>query len=238
MLQTSNLTGTEPISINKALTEENGWKYFLLSLGAYFGMCTEFIHTYGWEPLVFGSSVTDNSAEWQHILYLFIVSLTWGTIAYLLIRTAKNKLGFDVFIKGEKMKLWGIFFAILLIVLSGGSKWLAMGGFKPVLEFQHHGALPFTFQYIYYIFETLMFLLIIVFGQKAFELWTNKRKVPWGGIICGLTFGVTHIISRGQFDLALGIYSTIIGFLFGVAYLLANRDFRKSYIILFLMFVL
>jgi len=238
MLQKSNLDGVDTFSINKALTKEKGWKYFLLSLGAFLGMCTEFIYQYGMEPLVFGGSTSYDSAAWQQILCWVIICLTWGTIAYLLIRTAKNKLGFDVFIKGEKMKLWAILVALLLIVLSGGTKWLASGVFKPVSEFQDHGALIFTFQYIYYIFETLMFLLIIVFGQKAFELWTNKRRVPWGGIICGLTFGAIHIISSGQFNLVLGIYATVLGILFGVAYLLANRDFRKSYIILFLMFVL
>jgi len=125
----------------------------------------------------------------------------------------------------------------LFIVLSSGIKWLASGVFKPVSEFQDHGTWIFTFQYIYYIVETLMFLLIIVFGQKAFDLWTNKRKLPWGGIICGFTFGAIHIISSGEFDLARGIFATTIGILFGVAYLFANRDFWKSYIILFLMFV-
>ena len=238
MLQKSNLTGADTTSINKALTKEKGWKYFLLSLGAFFGMCTEFIHVYGWETPVFGGPITYDNEAWQLILHLVVVPLTWVPIAFLLIRTAKNKLGFEVFIKGEKMKLWGIIVVILLIVFSCGTKWLASGEFKPVSEFKYHGALLFTFQYIYYIVETLMFLLIIVFGQKAFDLWTNKRKVPWGGLICGFTFGAIHLISNGQFDLARGIIAIILGILFGVAYLVVNRDFWKAYVVLFLLFVL
>ena len=84
--------------------------------------------------------------------------------------------------------------------------------------------------------ETIMFLLIIIFGQKALEIWTKKRNVPWGGIICGVTWGIVHVISRGEVDIQLGIFATISGFLFGAAYLLANRDFIKSWLILYLMF--
>jgi len=83
-----------------------------------------------------------------------------------------------------------------------------------------------------------MFGLIIVFGQKAFEIWTKKRNVPWGGIICGFTWGIAHVISRGGFDVLNGVLGTLFGFLFGAAYLLTNRDFKKSWVVLFFMFVL
>ena len=96
----------------------------------------------------------------------------------------------------------------------------------------------FIFQYSYYIVETALFLLIIVFGQKAIEIWTKKPNIPWGGIICGLTWGISHIISRGFFDPINGISSTVAGFLFGAAYLLVNRDIKKAYVVLLLMFVI
>ena len=48
-------------------------------------------------------------------------------------------------------------------------------GFKVVKKFQSNGLLKFIFQYIYYLFETALFTLIIMFGQKALEMWTKKE---------------------------------------------------------------
>ena len=235
MLQSSNLMGAETILGNKEVhTKETGWKYLLLSLSAFLAICLELIHAYGWEPLVFGSELT----TWQIILHWIITCLTWGAAAYLLIRIAKNKLGFDLFAKTKKMKLWQTFVVLLGIIISCASSYFAWGGFKVLLEFKNNGLLLFIFQYLYYVVETLLFLLIIIFAQKAFEIWTKKRDIPWGGIICGLTWGIVHIISRGSFDIQLGLFATMSGFLFGAAYLFTNRDFKISWLILFFMFVL
>lgn len=136
------------------------------------------------------------------------------------------------------MKVWQLVAALLGIVLAIVMSYFSWDGFKIIKEFQSKGLLKFIFQYIYYMVETAMFLLIIVFGQKAIELWTQKRNVPWGGIICGLTWGIVHLVSRGFFDIENGVLCTILGFMFGTAYLLANRDIRKSWLILFLMFVM
>ncbi|MDE6973297.1 MAG: hypothetical protein K2P38_09380, partial [Lachnospiraceae bacterium] len=97
------------------------------------------------------------------------------------------------------------------------------------------GPLLFVFQYMYYMFETMLFLLIIVFGQRACELWFRKVTVPYGGILCGLTWGLAHLFTK---DLSTGLLGIVIGFAMGSVYLLVNRDFRKAYVLLFLLFVL
>ena len=87
MLQSSNLMETETILGNEEVhTKETGWKYLLLSLGAFLAICLEFIHAYGWEPFVFGNELT----TWQTILHWIITCLTWGAAAYLLICIAKT----------------------------------------------------------------------------------------------------------------------------------------------------
>ena len=219
---------------NLEITKERGWKYLLLSFGAFLAICLEFIHAYGWEPFVFGNELT----IWQNILHWIITCLTWSIASYLLIRIAKNKLGCDLFAKTRKMKLWQTLVILLGIIISCASSYFAWDGFKVIIEFKNNGLLLFLFQYIYYVVETLMFLLIIIFAQKAFEIWTKKHNVPWGGIICGLTWGIVHIISKGSFNIQFGLFGTVSGFLFGAAYLFTNRDFKISWLILFLMFVL
>ena len=98
--------------------KEAGWKYLLLSLGAFLGLATEAIHAYGWEPLVFGQMSFGDYAPWQSILHWVITCFIWLGVAYLLVRVAKSWLGFDVFAKSDKMKRWQLFAALFGILLS------------------------------------------------------------------------------------------------------------------------
>lgn len=134
------------------------------------------------------------------------------------------------------MRLWQWSLAALCVVLSAAMQYHAWGGLKFVREFHNLGALLFTFQYIYYAFETMLFMLIIVFGQRACEAWFGGGRIPYGGIVCGLTWGAAHIFTKGS--LVVGLGSILSGFLFGSAYLLVNRDIRKAWIVMFLMFTL
>lgn len=223
---------------HEKIIKEVGWKYLLLSLGAFFGLALEGVHVYGWEPIVFGTETFRDYATWQAVLHWVITCLTWVVVGYLLVRVAKDKFGFNLWKKAEKMKQWQLIAALFGIILSLVMSCLSWDGFKVIKEFESKGLIKFTFQYIYYMIETGMFLLIIVFGQRAFEIWTKKRNVPWGGIICGLSWGISHLVSRGVFDIENGVLSTISGFMFGAAYLLTNRDIKKSWLILFFMFTL
>lgn len=224
--------------VDNSIEKEAGWKYLLLALGAFIGLALEAIHAYGWEPLAYGGISFREYNVWQSIIHWVLTCITWIGAGYLLINLAKNKLGFDIFVKGDKMKPWQMIAALFGIALSVTISYLDWNGFKIVREFQSNGCPKFIFQYLYYIVETALFLLIIVFGQKAFDIWTKKKNIPWGGIICGLTWGISHLISRGFFDIQNGVLSMISGFMFGAAYLLTNRNLKKSWLILFLMFAL
>lgn len=94
-----------------------------------------------------------------------------GGICFFLIKTAKSKYGFDVFGHQGKMKLWqwcviGIIFVFMLV-----HSYIDWNGSKVLKELQYSGWLKFIFQYIYYAFEVGLVVLIIVFGQKAFDKW-------------------------------------------------------------------
>jgi hypothetical protein len=224
--------------IDESATKEAGWKYLLLALGVFFVIALEGIYAYGLEPLIYGGIPIREYSDWQIILHWILTCLTWTGAGYLIIRLAKDKLGFDLFEKGEKMKLWQLVVVVLGIMLAVTLTYLDWGGLKIIKEFQAHSWIRSVFQHLYYMVEVALFLLIIVFGQKAFDVWTKKAHIPWGGFLCGLTWGVFHVISRGYFDIANGLFATIGGFLFGAAYLLTNRDIKKSWLILFLMFAL
>lgn len=109
-------------------------------------------------------------------------------------------------------------------------------GFKILLEFQRLGWLKFIFQYLYYIAESFLISLVLVFGQKAFETWFKNDKIPYGGILLGLTWGLMHILSKGS--VLTGIMTCLAGFLFGNVYHLVNKDYKKTFIIVTILFML
>lgn len=222
-----------------------GTNYLLLALGAFLGLATEGIYAFLLEPAIFKAPI----GEWtvgQNIIHWIITCVTWAVIAILLVRTAKQKFGFDLFEKKGAMKPWRwlavVACAVFMIVVSyiswNGFEFVGLKGLKTVHEFQNNGLLKFIFQYLYYIVETVLFMLIIVFGQKAFEIWFKKENFPYGAIAVALTWGIAHIISRGYFDVVNGITSAVSGFIFGIIYLLVKRDIKKTYFILLFLFII
>lgn len=108
-------------------------------------------------------------------------------------------------------------------------------GFKAVKEYNNLGLLKFVFQYVYYLFETMLVSLILIFSQKGFEEWFHKTNIPYGGIILALTWGIGHLFSK---DLLTAILCITISLAYGSIYLLTNRDFGKTYFVLSIMFIL
>lgn len=216
------------------MKKATGLDFLVLALLAFGGIGLEVILAFGIEPLLYGAALGEWSV-WQNILHWTITSALWGGVAYLLVQEARKKYDFDIFKKGEKLNKWQYMLIIAFVVLSLIISYMDWNGFKMVKEFVYNGWLKFIFQYLYYIFETVLVMLILVFAQKAFEKWFHKENIPYGGIILALTWGIGHFFTK---DILTGILCMISGFAFGSVYLLANRDIRKTFPIVLVMFVL
>jgi len=212
----------------------SGGDYFSLGMCAFGGLGIEGIYAYLLEPFLYKSSM-QNWSGLQIIFHWIITCVTWGVLSYILIRKAASKYQFQISDE-KKMKKWQWACVILCILFITGMNYIDWNGFKVLIEFQRKGALLFTFQHIYYAFETVLFMLIVVFMQKAFELWFKRTDFPFGGILCGITWGFAHTFTKGS--IYVGLEGIIIGFLFGITYLLVNKDIKKTYVVLFLMFIL
>lgn len=212
-----------------------GIDYLCLASYAFAGLGIELIYVFLLEPIIYGFQMTDWNVG-QNIIHWIITCITWGIITYIILKVSKRRYGFDIFISEGKMKMWQWLCIILCVVFSLGVSYWDWKGFKVVKEFESNGLLKFTFQYIYYFFETILFVLILVYAQKAFELWFKKKNVPYGGIILALTWGLVHIFTKGS--ISVGLLSALAGFTYGIVYLLVNRDIKKALPILFIMFIL
>ncbi len=222
--------------MTNALTKKvRGIHFLLLAFYAFLGLGIEAFYGYLIEPLIYGSQINDWNTP-QYIIHWSVTCITWGIITFLILKASKVYYGFDLLASSEKMKPWQWICIALFILFSLGLSYWDWGGFKVIIEFQKKGLVKFIVQYIYYIFETCLFTLIIVYGQKAFELWFKNNKIPYGGIILAATWGVAHIFTKGS--LTVGLLSALAGFLYGSVYLIANRDIKKTLPVLFIMFML
>lgn len=211
-----------------------GADYLFLALYAFAGIGLELILVGVIEPML-GISI-EAYTTLQNIVHWCVISIIWLLTGALLIRLANKKYEFNLWEHKSKLKLLQYFGIIVCLFVSISSHYLVWEGFKPALEFQKLGALKFCFQYTYYLFEAFLISLIVIFAQKACEKWFGNKNIPYGGIVLALTWGLMHIVSKGS--LSVGLMSAFGGFLYGAAYLIVGRDYRKALPLMCLMFIL
>lgn len=212
----------------------SGGKYLRLALFAALGFCLEFVLVFMVEPFAFGVSLNEYS-NLQYIAHWISTCVLWGIVVWWLIIKAKNKYHFDVLETGKHMYWWQW---LIIVICISASVWVSYhnwNGLKVVKEFSNLGLLKFVFQYIYYLFETMLITLVLVFSQTAFEKWFHDEYIPYGGLILALTWGIGHFVSK---DILTGILCLIVSFAYGSMYILSNRDALKTYLFVSIMFIL
>ena len=214
---------------------KRGFIFLLFALLAFAGLGLEMLTAFLIEPLIYGHGLDDFTTT-QHIMHWIVICVLWGISAFLLLFFAKKKMDFDVFESRENIKSlnWILCFALLVIsIIISTVDW---NGFKPAKEFIYNGWLKFIFQYIYYVFETVLVILIVIFGQEAGEKWFKSDKIPYGGILAGLTWGLIHMLTKGY--ILIGLWCFVISILFGIVHLLAKKNVRISFPFILLMLIL
>ncbi len=177
--------------VNNKGTATKGFAFITLSLLAFLGLGLEALLGFLIEPLIYNKSINEFSAS-EIIIHWILTCILWFITSVILIHVAKKKLGFDLLSQKEPVSRGRLFLSIGLLVISVVISIIDWNGLKVVKELQNNGWLKFIFQYIYYIFEVGLFVLLIVFAQEAGEIWFKKRNIPWGGILLSLTWGLAH----------------------------------------------
>lgn len=211
------------------------WDYLTFALLAFGGLGMEVLLAFMIEPILYGHGMS----EWttgQSILHWILTCIIWGTFIVCLIKISKKNYNFDILSYNDKMNPINWIIAVICVVIAITLSYIDWNGFKVVKEFQHNGLLKFIFQYIYYFFETGLFLLIIVFAQKAGDTFFKNDKIPWGGIAVAVTWGLAHIFTKSS--LTVGLQTCIGGLLFGIVYIVTKKNIRIAFPLIFMMFAL
>ena len=216
------------------MKKPNGLKYLILAMLAFAGLGMEVVLAFFLEPLWYHAPM-QSWTDLQNISHWIITCAVWGLMSWGILRFARKRYGYDLFAKKEKPATWQWGVVAALVIASLVYSWWDWNGSKVVREFNANGPVKFLFQYVYYCFEAALVLLIIAFGQEAFERWFHNKYIPYGGMLAAVTWGIAHFFTKGS---ATGFGIMLSALVYGCIYLLVNRDIRKAYPIIWLMFVL
>lgn len=231
------------------MREESGpWKYFLVAFLLFTLLGCDFLSLFAGRlvdgrPLL-GPGVW--STHWYATVVTFLCSCTMWCIGVVLVfRWIRGQPG-----SSERLRIgWDLRAGILLILtvilifidaFFTGS--LRDGTFPEIARayagfgrrYGSHAGIVLAFQYIYYFFESLMVVLMVVCFQRAGELWSGKTAVPWAslGLVC--TWGVIHFLSHPSGALGVTVWSSLPG----VLYVLGRKNLIPVFSILLLAFFL
>lgn len=212
-----------------------GWIFLLFSLLAFAGLGLEMLLAFLIEPLIYGYGI-DSFTKPEMIIHWSITIVMWIITALLLVWYARRKLDFDLFDNKKMSPLLNWTLMILILIISIVISLIDWKGLKVVKEYNYHGFINFVFQYLYYIAETILVFLMIVFAQKSGEEFFSNEWIPYGGIFTALTWGLIHAFTKG--NLIVGLISFLMAILMGVVYLLGNKNSYKTFPIILLILIL
>ncbi len=184
--------------------------------------------------LMIENSIISNKTIFTDCLHWVLTIVLWGFISFVLYKSSKNKLKFDV-VNNNKVTNKNILVAVIIMIVYLIIKYLIIGGIKPINEFKDLGLIKFIFQHIYYCFEAILILLTISFGQRFVEGISKNKIIPYGGLILAFTWGLMHILTQ---NFATGIFAFVSAIVYGIIYLLFNKNTKFSYLTILSMFIL
>ena len=207
-------------------------KYFWLSLLSFGAFMLEYLSIFVIEAIVLHVDIQNYTAH-QRSVHCIIMSFMWAVFIGILLLFSKKHYRFPT--RGNQedkisLKNW-----IITLACFTGCKimtFIDWHTLKVIGEAQSKTIFQFCSQYLYYIFEVMLVILIIIYGQKAVETFIKKENsIPFGGIILAMTWGIFHFVSRGVgIEIWNGISTIIFSVLSGLIYIKLNRNWLYSYL--------
>ncbi|MGM0124949.1 hypothetical protein IGI37_002343 [Enterococcus sp. AZ194] len=207
-------------------------KYLVLSFVIFLLFMLELFSLGILEPLLFKVTYINysNSQKGGHWIMAAILWLISSSCVIAYGNQLTEKISYLSYQKLEQKNWIIVGFLLIICKIITFIDWQTL---KVIGEFQKKNNLYlFTTQYLYYFIEIFLVLLIVIFAQKAFELWQGKTSTtPFGGLFLALTWGAFHFISTGG-DLWNGFSCMVFSIICGFAYLYLIRNIPLFYLFL------
>lgn len=207
-------------------------KYLLMSLLSFSSFMLEYFSIFVIEVPLMNADIS-NYTPYQKSMHCVIMACLWLiVIAAILLYTHKYYDFPTKTNKADKISLKEWIVTLVCLIFCKIITFIDWHTLKVIGEFQEKNLFEFSTQYLYYVFEVGLVLLIIIYGQKAIEaLLKRESSIPFGGIILAVTWGAFHFVSRGAgFEIWNGISAMIFSVLSGLMYLNLKRKYLYSYL--------
>ena len=214
------------------MVREVKWtKYLCLSLLSFGAFMLEYFSVFVIESMFLHVDIWNYTAN-QRSVHCIIMAFMWAAVITALLLFSQKYFHFPTREKKEETLSWKnriiTFACFICCKILTFIDWHTL---KAVGEMQGKTIYQFCAQYLYYVFEVMLIVLIIMYGQKAMETLLKKESsIPFGGMILAMTWGAFHFVSRGVgLEIWNGISTMIFSVLSGVMYLELNRKCLCSY---------
>ena len=181
------------------MVREVKWtKYLWLSLLSFGAFMLEYLSIFVIEGIFLRMDI-QNYTTHQRSIHCIIMVFMWAFFIGTLLLFSRKYYYFPV--RGDKRDKISLKNRIVTLVCFIGCKiitFIDWHTLKVVGEAQGKTIFQFCAQYLYYMFEVMLVVLIIIYGQKAIETLLKKESsIPFGGIILAVTWGGFLFVSRG-----------------------------------------
>ena len=172
-------------------------KYLGVSLLLFAAFLLEYFALFVIEMLIMRMNIWDYTANQRSVHHLIMVIIWTLYLCFIIFYSRKH---YDFPQKKEKTNIstknWVV--AASCLILCKIMTFIDWHTLKIIGELHGKSVFQFISQYLYYIFEVVLVVLIIIYGQKAIETLLKKESlIPFGGIILAMTWGAFHFVSRG-----------------------------------------
>lgn len=215
------------------MDEEVRWIHFLkLSLLMALAILLEYFSIF---LVIIPDLITGNDIVFSNqkvsINHIIIV-IVWAIYCGMIVHYSRKKYNFPGNEEVSRISKKNWLIALICLLSCKVITFIDWRTLKIIGEADNKEAYLFITQYLYYFAEVAVVLLIIMFGQKAWETRNNKKSyIPAGGIFLMFTWGIFHFVSRGKgIELWNGISTMIFSFLSGIIYVRLEKKTYLSYL--------
>lgn len=166
----------------------------------------------------------------NQVAAMAITPVLWGIGASLLAGKVKKDNKENILY--NSFSLSGRDGVILFFVIMGGIAMAASNylyaGLKPLFVRELLTGYPlYTIRnIIYYPLEVLLMLYLLIYAQRAGEIFTGNHTIPWGAFALFLLWGLPHIAWHGFAD---GVVSALRAFIYAIPFYASGKNVKTSY---------
>ncbi|WP_343209373.1 hypothetical protein [Anaerolentibacter hominis] len=200
----------------------------LLSFGAFL---LEYFSIFVIEGMLFQVDIWNYTPD-QRANHCILMAFLWAAVISGLLFYSRKRYHYPAATGRPSVPRRDWFTALLCLAGCKIMTFIDWNTFKILGEAEGKSVFQFCAQYLYYVFEVGLVLLIILYGQKAFETRLKREsRIPFGGLVLAMTWGVFHFVSRGVgLELWNGISCMLFSVLSGIIYLKLRRRPAFSYL--------